>query len=53
MRFVGGDITIGELVPKTAPYYDLVKDWNVFNSGIRADVLEKISFNREGRDYKN
>lgn len=48
MRYVGGDITVGELVPKTAPYYDLVKDWNVFNSGIRADVLEKISFNRAG-----
>lgn len=48
MRFVGGDITVGELVPKTAPYYDLVKDWNVFNSGIRADVIEKISFNRAG-----
>jgi len=48
LEYVGDKIRVDDLVPKNAPYYNMVKDWNVFTSGIPAKSLEMISYSRAG-----
>lgn len=48
LKYVGDKIKVDELVPKTAQYYELVKDWNVFVSNIPEKSLEMISYSRAG-----
>src|SRR5690554_6337328 len=47
--FVLSDLSIDYLVSKDTSYYELVKDWNVWQTTIPSKALEFISYNRAGK----
>ena len=47
--FILSDLSIDYLVSKDTSYYELVKDWNVWQTIIPSKALEFISYNRAGK----
>ena len=47
--FTLSDLSIDYLVSKDTSYYELVKDWNVWQTTIPSKALEFISYNRAGK----
>ena len=43
------DIDIKMLVDENASYYDLIKDWNVWQGYFPSKALEYVSYNRAGK----
>ena len=48
VNMLASDIDINELVDKDASYYELVKDWNVWQGYFPNKALEYVSYNRAG-----
>lgn len=46
---VNGEIEVGELVDTNASYYNLVKDWNIYEFKVPSTTLSFISRNRTGK----
>ena len=46
---VNGKITIDEIVPTSKSYYNLVKDWNIYEFKVPSTTLSFISRNRTGK----
>ncbi|MDY0141631.1 MAG: hypothetical protein RBR97_07050, partial [Bacteroidales bacterium] len=46
---VNGKITIDEIVPPSKSYYNLVKDWNIYEFKVPSTTLSFISRNRTGK----
>ena len=44
-----GKLTIDEIVPTSKSYYNLVKDWNIYEFKVPSTTLSFISRNRTGK----
>lgn len=48
VKLIPSSIGIDELVDKDASYYELVKEWNVWQGFIPSKALEYVSYNKAG-----